>query len=761
MAIPMPIVQDIRRLDRQGMSRAQIARRLHVDRGTVAKYADMEDCSPKPKADRRYGSKIDPYAHLVDEWLEADRLLPRKQRHTIRRVHDRLLAETDYDGEYSTTMRYVHRWREANRGVPDREGYVRLEWAAGSMQVDFGVARARIAGEMADVHCLVVSLPYSNMRLCVALPGENAECLCHGLMLVFEHIGGVPPVIVMDNATGAGRRNAKGEVALTGVFSAFVAHYRLEVRFCNPYSGNEKGSVENAVGFLRRNLMVPPMRAESYGQLSRLLLERCDGLARDSYCPRSLDVPVAEVFDEERAALMPLPSTAFDPVRWESRTADKYGLVDIDSNRYLAGPDSARSRVLAAIRWDTVTLTSPATGELFAEYPRQYGRSRNVEDPALVLPRLAVKPRAWRESSIRPDVPDDIRAWLDSMDEKTLRESLKAIGDACRAAGFDPAMQACGENPALEQGHGPARGLAHPDRVAHARRRVGIPRRDRGARPERLRPVHHRHGRRRGRTVSVRPDPVIPETRRRRASTTEKSERILKMSRSLTLTRSVLAGTLAEATPNQLDFIERWFTAELDSRERSKRLRLLKQAGFPADKTLDGYDWTNLKMPADWGRAQLENLDFVAGCEDLVLYGPVGTGKSHLAIAIGRLACERGVPVRFFTATGLLMRLRRAQQENRLDRELASIGKARLLIIDEFGYLPIDEEGSRLLFQIISDSYETRSIIYTTNIEFSGWGRVLGDKNMAAALIDRTVHHGRLIRFEGRSYRSEHALMTK
>ena len=249
--------------------------------------------------------------------------------------------------------------------------------------------------------------------------------------------------------------------------------------------------------------------------------------------------------------------------------------------------------------------------------------------------------------------------------------------------------------------------------------------------------------------MSVRPDPVIPETRRRRASTTEKSERILKMSRSLTLTRSVLAGTLAEATPNQLDFIERWFTAELDSRERSKRLRLLKQAGFPADKTLD------------WGRAQLENLDFVAGCEDLVLYGPVGTGKSHLAIAIGRLACERGVPVRFFTATGLLMRLRRAQQENRLDRELASIGKARLLIIDEFGYLPIDEEGSRLLFQIISDSYETRSIIYTTNIEFSGWGRVLGDKNMAAALIDRTVHHGRLIRFEGRSYRSEHALMTK
>ena len=139
----------------------------------------------------------------------------------------------------------------------ESDGFAELEWAPGSAQVDFGVARARIAGEMADVHCLVVSLPYSNMRLCVALPGENAECLCHGLMLVFEHIGGVPPVIVMDNATGAGRRNAKGEVALTGVFSAFVAHYRLEVRFCNPYSGHEKGAVESKVGMVRRKLFVP------------------------------------------------------------------------------------------------------------------------------------------------------------------------------------------------------------------------------------------------------------------------------------------------------------------------------------------------------------------------------------------------------------------------------------------------------------------------------------------------------------------------
>lgn len=143
----------------------------------------------------------------------------------------------------------------------------------------------------------------------------------------------------------------------------------------------------------------------------------------------------------------------------------------------------------------------------------------------------------------------------------------------------------------------------------------------------------------------------------------------------------------------------------------------------------------------------------------MVMFGPPGTGKTHLAIALGREACRQGVAVRFFTAAGLVMRLLRAGAEGKLDRELQAIGKARLLVIDELGYVPIDEEGSRLLFQVVTNAYEAQSIIYTTNIEFSGWGRVFGDPDMAAAIIDRTVHHGRMIRFEGESWRKTHALM--
>lgn len=235
--------------------------------------------------------------------------------------------------------------------------------------------------------------------------------------------------------------------------------------------------------------------------------------------------------------------------------------------------------------------------------------------------------------------------------------------------------------------------------------------------------------------------------------------RVMELSRHPPLTRSVLRQAGEGATPSQLGFLADLFTAENLSRERSKRHRLVRTAGFPQSKTLDDYDWSMAAFPAGWGREQLAGLEFVGHAEDLVFHGDVGTGKTHLAIAIGPLACHRMIPVRFFTASGLVMRLRRAKDNGGLERELAAIGKAGLIIIDELGYLPIDLDGARLLSRIIADSYERRSIIFTSNLEFSRWGDVFGDGDMAAAVIDRVVHHGRIIRFHGESYRNTHSLM--
>ena len=141
--------------------------------------------------------------------------------------------------------------------------------------------------------------------------------------------------------------------------------------------------------------------------------------------------------------------------------------------------------------------------------------------------------------------------------------------------------------------------------------------------------------------------------------------------------------------------------------------------------------------------------------------GDVGTGKTHMASALCAPACDRRMEARFFTASSLVMRLRRARDEGHLDREASQIARARLLVVDELGFLPLDPDGARLLFQVFADAYETQSVIITTNLEFSRWGAVFGDDQMAAAVIDRIVHHGRLVQFRGESYRVRHALMQE
>ena len=234
---------------------------------------------------------------------------------------------------------------------------------------------------------------------------------------------------------------------------------------------------------------------------------------------------------------------------------------------------------------------------------------------------------------------------------------------------------------------------------------------------------------------------------------------IIDTGRQASLTNSVLAEWAEKGTPKQREYLHGMLLAEHESRQASRRQRLLTAARLPALKSLTGFDYSNVKFPEDYGREELTSLEFIDRAEDLVLYGDVGTGKTHLASALVAAACHEGIPARFFTTSSLVMQLRRAKDEGRLDRELVNIAKNQLLAIDEFGYLPIDTEGARLLFQVITDGYEKRSLIITTNLEFSRWGTVFGDDNMAAAVIDRIVHHGRLLQFRGESYRVKHALM--
>jgi len=234
---------------------------------------------------------------------------------------------------------------------------------------------------------------------------------------------------------------------------------------------------------------------------------------------------------------------------------------------------------------------------------------------------------------------------------------------------------------------------------------------------------------------------------------------IIAAGRAISLTTTVVAEWASRGTPKQREYLHGFLTAEHTSRQHARHARLLKAARLPTLKSFDGYDWSAIRFPDGYGRDQLLGLEFLDRAGDLVLYGDVGTGKTHLACALIAAACQQGIPARFHTTASLVAQLRRAKDADRLDKELAAIARYPLLVIDEFGYLPIDTEGARLLFQVIADAYETRSLILTTNLEFARWGTVFGDDQMAAAVIDRIVHHGRLLQFRGQSYRVTNALM--
>lgn len=241
----------------------------------------------------------------------------------------------------------------------------------------------------------------------------------------------------------------------------------------------------------------------------------------------------------------------------------------------------------------------------------------------------------------------------------------------------------------------------------------------------------------------------------------ELAQRVIDAGRMCSLTTSVLREWAGAGSPKQVEYLAAYLAAEAASRDASKRAALLRRCGLPAPKTFGGYDWSAVSWPEGRGRDDLLSLAFLERREDLVLMGDVGTGKTHVASALCQLACDGRMETRFFTGSSLVMRLRRERDEGRLDREMVQIGRARLLVIDELGFLPLDADGACLVFQVFADAYERQSVVITANLEFSRWGGVFEDNQMAAAVIDRVVHHGRLVQFRGESYRVRHALMQE
>lgn len=187
--------------------------------------------------------------------------------------------------------------------------------------------------------------------------------------------------------------------------------------------------------------------------------------------------------------------------------------------------------------------------------------------------------------------------------------------------------------------------------------------------------------------------------------------------------------------------------------------RNIKYSRFPSLKSFDEFSYKDITFPERFTPQMMESLDFIENKENLILYGRIGAGKTHLALALGLKALQQQKLVVFYTLHDLVNALVRAKEINQMDRFMSKLLKNDLILLDEWGYLPLHQEGARLLFEVISKCYEQKSIIITTNIEFSHWKNFLFDEKLTIAILDRIIHYSHLIILDRESWRKERALM--
>jgi len=367
----------------EGLSQREAARRFGIHRNTVRKMLTFSVPPGYRRTKPSVRPKLDAVTAIIDQILEADRASPPKQRHTAKRIYERLRAEHGYTGGYTIVKDYVREQRARAQEV-----FIPLVHPPGHAQVDFGEAIAVIGGVRQAIHFFCLDLPHSDACFVKAYPAERTEAFLDGHIAAFSFLGGVPLSILYDNTKLAvARILGDGNRQRTRSFAELQSHYLFRDRFGRPGKGNDKGKVEGLVGYARRNFLVPLPEVASFAALNAHLEQRC--LERLDHRVRGHAETIGERLVRDLAALQRRPPVPFEACERKAARVSSLSLVRYDRNDYSVPTAYGHRPVLVKGYVEEVVIACGA--EMIARHPRSYGREDFIFDPRHYLALIEQK----------------------------------------------------------------------------------------------------------------------------------------------------------------------------------------------------------------------------------------------------------------------------------------------------------------------------------------------------------------------------------
>ena len=404
-----------RKVLRQGVPKRQVMAEYGLGYRTLEKILSNPEPPGYRSTTRRTKPKLGSFIDRIAEILEADRDAPAKQRHTAKRIFERLRDEHGYTGCESQVRAEVARHRRHAAEV-----YVPISHPPGEAEFDFGEAWVVIAGVLQKGACATTCLPHSDVFLTQVYPRENTECFQQAHADAFSHFDGVPTRIIYDNTAIAVSKITRRARELTDGFLRLESHYLFTHHFCNCASGWEKGNVEGKVGYGRRNFMVPVPHAASFAELNGRLKAQC--LADQNRRIWGQDKTKAELFEEDRARMLVLPEAPFEARRVTHVRANSMSMVRFHGNAYSVPTAYAHHECVVSGGISEVEIASD--GDVVARHPRCWEHQRKILDPRHYLALLERKPGAL-------DVAKPLEHWELPECFHLLRRRLEAdLGDA-------------------------------------------------------------------------------------------------------------------------------------------------------------------------------------------------------------------------------------------------------------------------------------------------------------------------------------------